>query len=95
MNSHAREVAAILEVVGQHFAASHSDDEIAKMTASFDFASSALIYLVQKMGWKGRREARDADHMFSHRVMLWEHATLEERVGIVKNIVENVQEVPF
>lgn len=103
MNSHAREVAAILEVMEQYdrakadvrdiLSASPSREEIFKMTASFDFRTSAAEYLIRAMKWTCRHDSAEAEAAVKA-LSQWGASTIAERVAMIENIVIDI-EIPF
>lgn len=102
MNSHAREVAAILEVVGEYEAAKSAVaavlsqtqimQERAKMAATFADRDNAAIYVVNAMQWKNR-EAQQCYRLFGD-LTRWSMSSHAERMGWVENLIFDLL-VPF
>lgn len=100
MNPHAREVAAILEVVGDFYAQpatnfTPSRDGILRMAASYEFAGSAAIYLIGGLKWSGWK-AEEISRAFADpdTATIWRNASVERRIQMVENEVMSA-EVPF
>jgi hypothetical protein len=96
MNAHAREVAAILEVTADDYAAAPgfepSQEDIIKMTASYEFRDIAATYLISAMKWSDG-DAREAHRLFTDSA-LWSTATAKERRRVVENVVLSIT-IPF
>jgi hypothetical protein len=96
MNSHAREVAAILEVTADYYAAAPgfepSQEDIIKMTASYEFRDIAATYLISAMRWSDGN-ARETYRAFAA-LGLWSTATVKDRRMWVENVVVDIT-IPF